>query len=140
MIDRAYSVESLFVWIATFSLLTLLAAIVFLPVVFVRMPEDYFTRPPGQESLWSRRHPLLRTSLWLARNLLGGTLVVLGVLMLVLPGQGLLTIAAGLLIATFPGKRGLELAILGRPWIRSSVNRLRSRAGKEPLEFPETAG
>ena len=63
------------------------------------------------------------------------TLLVAGILMLVLPGQGILTILAALALLDFPGKRKMEMRILHRPAILKSVNWLRKRAGREPLAF-----
>ena len=57
--------------------------------------------------------------------------------MLALPGQGVLTILAGLALLDFPGKRALELKILKRPSILGAVNWLRERRGREPLRFDD---
>ena len=54
--------------------------------------------------------------------------------MLVLPGQGLLTILIGLLLLEFPGKRALERRLVARPGIKTFLDRIRARRGKPPLE------
>lgn len=69
---------------------------------------------------------------WLIlRNLLGGLLVLGGLAMLVLPGQGLLTLAAGLLLMSFPGKRALMEKALERPavhrWLHHHLEKRRAR-------------
>lgn len=107
------------------SALTVTATLVGLPVVLTRLPEDWFLHPPPP-------HPGRK----LAKNLLGGLLVFAGVLMLVLPGQGLLTILAGLVVSEFPRKRELELALLRRGPVRAAVDALRRRAGAPPLRLP----
>jgi len=58
--------------------------------------------------------------------------------MLLLPGQGLLTILIGLLLLDFPGKRALELRLLRRPALRGFLDRMRQRRGVPPfvLERP----
>ena len=61
---------------------------------------------------------------------------VCGALMLVLPGQGLLTLLAGLMLVEFPAKRRLELWILRRAPVLRVVQWMRSRAGKPPLDLP----
>jgi hypothetical protein len=61
--------------------------------------------------------------------------VVLGLLMLVLPGQGLLTLLAGLLLLDLPGKRRLERRIIGSPRVLGVVNALRKRWKRPPLEI-----
>jgi putative transmembrane protein PGPGW len=70
------------------------------------------------------------------RNLVGFLLLVVGVLMLVLPGQGLLTILAALSLMDFPGKRKLERRLILLPRVLNTVNRLRERAGAPPLRVP----
>jgi hypothetical protein len=56
--------------------------------------------------------------------------------MLVLPGQGILTILIGISLLEFPGKRRLELAIVKRSSIRRAIDRIRQRSGTEPLNLP----
>ena len=69
------------------------------------------------------------------KNLLGSVLMVAGVAMLVLPGQGVLTILVGFLLVDFPGKYPLERWLVSRRAIGAPLNWLRSRAGRAPLEF-----
>jgi hypothetical protein len=73
--------------------------------------------------------------LWLRvlRNALGVLLVLLGLAMLVLPGQGLLTLAVGLMLVDFPGKHQLVVKLLSRPKVLGVVNKLRARHQAEPL-------
>ena len=69
------------------------------------------------------------------RNAVGWVFVVAGIAMLVLPGQGLLSILAGLVLIDFPGKHRLERRLLGSPGVRRAMNWLRRRAGKPPFDF-----
>jgi hypothetical protein len=55
--------------------------------------------------------------------------------MLVLPGQGLLTMLIGLSLLPFPGKQKMEQNILSRKSIRQSLNWIRIKANKEPFIF-----
>jgi hypothetical protein len=64
-------------------------------------------------------------------------LVVAGLVMLVVPGQGLLTIVVGLMLLDFPGKYRLERWLATRPKVWQSINWLRRRAGYEELQRPE---
>jgi Na+/H+ antiporter NhaD/arsenite permease-like protein len=108
-----------------FSILAVLASIVLVPRFLARLPADYLRadRPAESPSV------LLRV----LRNLLGVVLVLLGVAMLVLPGQGLLTLLVGLLLVDFPGKQQLVRRILKRPKVLSLVNKLRGHRGAPPL-------
>ena len=111
--------------LAAFSLFAVLASIVFVPRFLATLPRDYLQsgRPP------ERHHPALRV----LRNLLGALLLVLGIAMLLLPGQGLLTLLVGLLLVDFPGKQRILRGLIGRPKVLSVVNKLRAHRGAAPL-------
>ena len=53
--------------------------------------------------------------------------------MLVLPGQGLLTIGIGLIVLDFPGKYRLKRRIFRAPRVRQWINRFRVRHHREPF-------
>lgn len=96
------------------------------------LPEDYLLASSDGPTLRSMRvgHVL--------RNLLGLLLILLGVVMLVLPGQGLLTLLVGISMLDFPKrKRELERRLISRPPVLATINRLRHRAGRPPLRLPE---
>ncbi len=99
--------------------------------VIARLPADHFRAERAATP--SRLLP------WLVRNLVGALLVLAGVAMLLLPGQGLLTMLAGLLLMDFPGKRNLERRLLRVPQLRRSVDWLRKRAEQPPLELDDAA-
>lgn len=124
----------LVLWGTALSLVTLVGALVAVPLVVSRLPADYFSSP--------RRRPMRRgTGPWLllvdvARNLLGGLLVMIGVVLLFTPGQGLVTILTGLMIMNFPGKYRLEQAIVSRESVFRALNWFRQRHGHPPFERP----
>jgi hypothetical protein len=110
-----------------------LATLVIVPMLVVRIPYDYFASSRRPWRPWADRHPLLRALLELGKTLLGLMLVIAGILMLVLPGQGVVTILVGLTLMSFPGKFRLERWIVARRPVRRFFNWLRRRAGKRPL-------
>ena len=55
--------------------------------------------------------------------------------MLILPGQGLLTLAIGFMLINLPGKRTLVLQIIRRQGVRTMINLLGAKAAKPPLEM-----
>jgi hypothetical protein len=65
----------------------------------------------------------------------GLCLLVLGLLMLVLPGQGLITMLIGLSLLPFPGKAKMEQNLLARKSVRSTLNWIRRKANKSPFIF-----
>ena len=68
------------------------------------------------------------------KNLIGLSLIIGGLLMLVLPGQGLLTIVTGLLLVNYPGKYKLEQKLSSMPSIFRALNWIRLKAKKPPLQ------
>ncbi|OYP38553.1 hypothetical protein CGZ80_01665 [Rhodopirellula sp. MGV] len=104
------------------------------PWLVIRMPPDYFIRPRASASYTQWRYPIFRWIVKVAKNIFGVILLILGIAMLVLPGQGLLTMAAGILLMDFPGKRRFERWLVRRPAILRSANWMRRRAGRIPLQ------
>ena len=135
-IDWARSHETLLWWSVAGSLAFFLLTPLAVALAIMRLPEDYFIdrRRKPLES-WQHR-PVLRWSLVLAKNLLGVALAAVGLLMLVAPGQGLLTIVAGLILLDFPGKFRLERRLATQRHVWRSINWLRKRCGHEPLKRP----
>lgn len=123
--------STLLAWLFVLSLGSLVVIALLLPVVVVRLPADYFLA--SRKELAVRRGP----TQWVghvAKNVLGAAFVLAGIAMLVLPGQGLLTILIGLLLVDFPGKRALERRFVRRPGVLDFLNRMRARRGKPPLQ------
>ncbi len=83
-------------WIAGASLVAFIATLIAVPWLIVRIPADYFAHRRRRRP--SRPRTAVRWASWAGKNLLGGLLVLAGLAMLVLPGQGLLTILLGLLL------------------------------------------
>jgi hypothetical protein len=104
--------------------------------ILVRLSPDHF-KEGRQTSFLSGRHPALHAAGIVGKNLLGVLLVAIGILLSIpgVPGQGLLTILLGIMLLDFPGKRGLEQKLLSRPGVLKTINRLRARFEKPPLEI-----
>jgi len=102
-----------------------------------RLPADYFMHERRPTPPWAKLHPSIRWLALIGKNLLGAVLILAGVAMLVLPGQGLATIAFGLLIMDFPGKYRLQRWLVARPRVARGLNWLRRKGGHPPLHFPE---
>ena len=116
--------------VAVFSVVSLVLSLLLSGRMLIRLPPDHFTsrRRPPPTSLCAK----------VGWNLLGGALVVLGIALSIpgVPGQGALTILAGLILMDFPGKHRLLLAVLRRGPVRGVVDRLRAQSGRPPLEIP----
>lgn len=128
--------QQVLLWASVGSVLAFIAALIGVPWVITRLPHDYFSRE--ERSTWreSNGEPVFAVFLGLLKNLLGAVLVLLGLIMLVTPGQGLLTLLAGLLLMNFPGKFQLERWLVMRPGVMRALNWLRRRSGKLPFDAP----
>lgn len=136
MLAWADAHKSWFAWLAVISAVTLAASALLIPWLVSRLPVDYFSRDE-HPTAWANRHPLVRVLLLVAKNLVGLLLVVLGVLMLVLPGQGILTIVAGIALIDFPGRHRVVQWIVARDPVMNALNWVRRRT-KQP-EFERAA-
>ena len=116
------------------SVATLVISALLIPYLIVRLPADFYAERDDRRRVFQDR-PVLRAVFLAIKNTLGAFLLLAGILMLLLPGQGILTILAALALLDFPGKLRVELRILHIPTILKSINWLRRRAGREPLAF-----
>jgi len=98
-----------------------------------QIPEDYFLSIKRKPTKWIEQKPVLRLLVLFGKNIIGLSLLVGGLLMIVLPGQGLLTIVTGLLLINYPGKFRLEQKIVGIPSVFKTLNWIRIKANKPPL-------
>jgi Putative transmembrane protein (PGPGW) len=103
----------------------------------VRLPSDYFVNPKRQKSTWKSQNPALVLVIAVGRNLLGAVLLIAGLVMLLTPGQGLLSIAVGLMLLDFPGKYRLQRWLVLRRPVWRSINWLRKRAGRDEVQKPK---
>ena len=62
-------------------------------------------------------------------------MILAGLVMLITPGQGVLSILLGLALVDVPGKRTLERKIFQRPPVLKLVNRLRGVAASRRWSF-----
>jgi hypothetical protein len=105
------------------------------PWFLARLPTDYLSRRELAElGMRSPKPSPWRIAGRVLRNLLGLLLLVAGILALVLPGQGLLTILVSLFFLDFPGKRQLMRRFLGSKPMFRAINSIRRRAGQPPLD------
>jgi len=120
------------------SIVGFVASVIAIPWILIHLPYDYFCE--RHPRTWMKdHHPVLRLIALVLKNLVGGILLLGGIAMLVLPGQGLLTMLIGVSLMDFPGKRTIERSIIGRPLILKSINRIRQRFDRLPLLIEEHA-
>ncbi len=118
-----------------FSVLFWVGTLIAVPLILVWLPTDYLL-VQSNKGFVRRTGGLWRYPYWIFKNLIGVIFVIAGIIMLVLPGQGILTIVLGLALINFPGKRRVIRRLFGNRHIFNGINRLRARASKPPLEAP----
>ena len=120
-------------WMGVGSAFVFVISLLSLPWLVAQIPDDYFVPKKRQPTQWKTRQPLIRLIILIGKNCLGYMLLLGGILMLFLPGQGLLTMITGLLLIDYPGKFRLERKIVNTPTVLKSLNWLRAKAHKPPL-------
>ena len=123
--------------IAGLSLVMFIFSLLSLPFLVSLIPADYFQYPEPYKVHHAFKHPVIRLIIISIKNILGWILISAGFAMLVLPGQGLITLVMGTLLINFPGKRKLERKLVSKRSILHAINWLRSKRGKEPLLVSE---
>ncbi len=120
----------IFAWL---SVVLLIVSIAIIPWIVIKIPDDYFHEHYRVRVSKSSGHPLIAQLLAGLKNLIGFIFVIFGILMLILPGQGILTILIGLFLMNFPGKYQFERKIVSLPRVLKSLNWIRAKANKPPL-------
>jgi hypothetical protein len=103
-----------------------------IPFILVRLPPNYFDERHPRPWM-PDHHPVLRLLGFIVKNAVGAVFLAVGLALLFLPGQGILTILLGVSMLDFPGKRYVERKIVGQPTVLKAINGLRAKYGKPPL-------
>ena len=124
------------VWVGLigFSVIAFIGTLIAIPAILIRLPSDYFQNH-HHKPWFANHHPIVRSLGLLAKNIAGLIFLLAGIAMLVLPGQGLLTMFLGILFIDFPGKHRIETKLIRHPQILKVINALRKKADKPPFTF-----
>ena len=136
LLNRLREHEDWLAWVGAASVATVIVSAIAVPVMIRRMPADYFLEDSAGSAWMRRQHPVLRLVLLILKNLFGALLVIGGLIMFVTPGQGILTLAAGILLLNFPGKRRFEIWLVSRKPVNRAIDWIRRRADRPPLLLP----
>ncbi|MFL2714788.1 MAG: PGPGW domain-containing protein [Gammaproteobacteria bacterium] len=120
-------------WLATISLFVFIFSLVSIKWLVALIPTDYFVKKNISKS--KKSYSLLWLMSIIVKNIIGYTLILGGILMLVLPGQGLFTILMGLILSNYPGKYTIEKRIISIPSILKTINWLRKKSNKPRLKI-----
>jgi hypothetical protein len=133
IIDWIQTHDVLLGWAGLFSFITFVCTMVIIPIVILLLPPRYLL-DPAQPAF--NFNPLQKSVFLPLKNTIGGFLVVAGIGMLFLPGQGLLTLFVGVVLIDFPRKRKVVRWFLGRKRLLRLINRFRARFNRLPMESP----
>ena len=117
------------------SFLTFIGSLLVVPWLILRLSPEFFIRHRLDVIERHRRHPVLAIIIFFLRNSVGFGLLVAGMAMLVMPGQGILTMFIGLSFMDFPGKHRLLEKMVQVRSVQQSLNWIRRKGGKEDLVF-----
>ncbi|MGB0867019.1 MAG: PGPGW domain-containing protein [Granulosicoccaceae bacterium] len=122
--------QRVFTYLSVGSLLMLIVSALALPWLIARLPHDFFqqrTRPPDRSFFCTLRR--------LIRNALALLLLLAGIAMLLLPGQGLLCIVMALALSDLPGKWRVLERLVSTPKVSAVLNWIRTNRGKPPFDL-----
>lgn len=108
----------------------MMISVLITPWFVAQLPPDYFSRPPPRAQPKSIRRLLLQ----LVRNGLGAILLAAGLLMIIIPGPGLITLILGLTVSDFSAKQRVIRHFLNRPGVMDSLNWMRRKYRRPPFQ------
>ncbi len=125
--------KDLIIWLGLISMVIFFFSLLSIKWLVGMIPEDYFIRNGASKT--KSNNPVLWYFVLIFKNLFGYTLIFGGIMMLILPGQGLFTIIIGLLLSNYPGKYKIEKKVIAIPSVLRSINWLRKKTNKPPIKI-----
>ena len=125
--------KNLILWFGSISLFVFLFSLLSIKWLVSLIPEDYFINK--EDSKIKTSNIFIWYIVLIFKNLIGYSLILGGIMMLVLPGQGLFTIIIGLMMSNYPGKYSIEKKFIAIPTILKSINWLRKKSNKPPIRI-----
>lgn len=138
MIPEFFRLHETTLWlIGTLSILAFVGTLIVIPILVIHIPVDYFNRGTQIRGLSRRNYSLIRLLGLVIKNLFGIIFVLAGIAMLVLPGQGFITLLIGIMLLDFPRKFALERRIVQQRTVLRAINWMRAKAHKPALQVPK---
>ena len=132
-LDLLLVYKNLILWIGSISLFIFVFSLISLKWLVVLIPVDYFLIKKKYKFKYN--NPYLWYLFAVFKKIIGYTLILGGIMMLVLPGQGVFTIIIGLMLSNYPGKYVIEKKFIAIPAILKSINWLRAKSNAPPLKI-----
>jgi len=116
------------------SVLLFFLSLFILKYIIIKLPHDYFLNNLTnlQNSTKARKNLFLR----MFKNFSGLLLIISGIILLFMPGQGLLTIALGVCMIDFPWVQGVKRRFICSIPVRKTLNWVRFKKGLSEFKFP----
>ena len=124
--------NQIFLYVSGLSTIFFLLSLMGLSWLISIIPHNYFV-DKKRVSLIKMRNPLMWLLIIIIKNSIGLILILCGILMLILPGQGVLTIITGLIFLDYPGKFKFERLLVRNKLILNSMNCIRRKLNKPDL-------
>ena len=124
--------NQIFLYISGLSTIFFLLSLMGLSWLISIIPHNYFV-DKKRVSLIKMKNPLMWLPIIIIKNSIGLVLILCGILMLILPGQGVLTIITGLIFLDYPGKFRFERSLVRNKLILNSMNWIRRKLDKPDL-------
>ena len=124
--------KNFILWLGSISFLVFIFSLISIKWLVALIPSDYFI--DIKRNKYQSSYPITWLISIIIKNIVGYILIIGGILMLVLPGQGLFTIIIGLMLSNYPGKYFIERKFIAIPSVLKTINWLRKKSNKPPLE------
>ncbi len=134
MMEDFTAYQGVILWISGGSVLVFVLSLMAVPWMVARIPEDYFVTGKNLDSFG--KNSMVRPVVWVIKNILGLVLFIMGLVMVFIPGQGLLTMLLGVVLMEFPGKHKLVCFFASKKTIQNGLNWIRKKKHVVPLRFP----
>jgi len=126
--------EEFFFYLTLIGLIGLIGSLIVVPWILIKIPSDYFFANKRKKCPWGNCPQIIRLILLIIKNIIGVVLILSGIIMLFIPGQGILTIITGIILMDFPFKYKMMRKVIKNPNILRFINKLREKANQEPLK------
>ena len=124
----------IFFYAGIVSILIFVFSMVGLRLFIIAIPPDYFINKKRVSAL-KNRSILLWIIYIVFKNIIGYIFIIMGLVALVLPGQGILMILVGLMMSDYPKKFDLEKKIITIKAVRKGINWIRIKSNVDKIKL-----
>tara|TARA_Y100001970_G_scaffold31070_1_gene38562 strand:+ start:1719 stop:2144 length:426 start_codon:yes stop_codon:yes gene_type:complete len=120
-------------WLGSISAVIFVFSLLSIKWLVALIPSDYFIKK--EDSKFKKKYPFLWFLSLIIKNIFGYSLIIGGIFMLILPGQGVFTIMIGLMLSNYPGKYAIEKKFIAIPSVLKGINWLRKKSNQPPINI-----